>query len=306
MTVSVRSRNAAVILLLVACGATGYYLFAGRGPGNVHIRADAAPSQRDNSAVPAAKQVARFADVKPPPGMDAAEEPATPSLEGMTVVNCRRAFIGSRPVKRAYCDHVRPNDTLGMRQCQELLVSDALHTQTMRGEAAACPAALASASGYYAALRAAAQAGDAGAQRCFIQGYFDDPQDGDYISQQQREDYDLLVKEYISSGLQRGDWRVVRWLARVSLYAPDGLLYNAYHFGSSAPETIYRMNLLLTLGGAADTAVERPQSVVKYVSTSGELSDRQIQDAQAWARETYSTYFAATPYDGRPTTSFCR
>lgn len=188
-----------------------------------------------------------------------------------------------------------------MRQCQELQVTDALHNQTMRGEAATCPSSVASASGYYDALRAAAQAGDVGAQRCFIQGYFNDSYDGDYISVQQQKDYVPLAKEYISSGLQRGDWGIVDWLARVSHSISDSLLGRAYPIDSD--DALYKMNLLLTLGGATDNIIQRPQSVVKNVGAT--LSNQQIQDAQEWARDTYSKYFAATPYVPTPVTSFC-
>lgn len=188
-----------------------------------------------------------------------------------------------------------------MRQCQESEVADALKIQTMRGEAAACPSSLASASGYYDALRAAAQAGDVGAQRCFIQGYFDDGFPGNHISAEQQKDYVPLAKEYISSGLQRGDWGLVDWLARLANHIGDARLHTAYPIGSA--ETLYKMNFLLTLGGVTDTSTQRPQSIVRNVGV--QLSSQQIEDAQEWARDTYSKYFAATPYVHTPVTSFC-
>jgi hypothetical protein len=86
----------------------------------------------------------------------------------------------------------------------------------------------------------------------------------------------------------------------------DYMLENAYPFGEAAPDTFYKMNFLLTLGGATDNPVQRPQSIVGSFATNGALSDQQIQDAQAWARDTYNNYFAATPYVAEPTTSFCR
>ncbi|MGH8317104.1 MAG: hypothetical protein ACREUL_03885 [Steroidobacteraceae bacterium] len=143
------------------------------------------------------------------------------------------------------------------------------------------------------------------ARHCFIAGYFGTENEVG-ITQQQVDDYKRLANEYISAGLERGDWGVVQWLARLSLGVQDGLLFSAYRFGSSAPETLYKMNYLLTLGGATDTVAESPQSIVKNLPKMGELSDQQIQDAQAWARDTYSKYFAATPYVAEPTTSFCR
>jgi hypothetical protein len=86
----------------------------------------------------------------------------------------------------------------------------------------------------------------------------------------------------------------------------DYMLENAYPFGEAAPDTFYKMNFLLTLGGATDNPVQRPQSIVGSFATNGALSDQQIQDAQAWAHDTYNNYFAATPYVAEPTTSFCR
>ncbi len=100
MTAWTRSRNIAVILILVACGAAGYYLFAGRGPGKVHTHTDPAPSQTNNSAAPQAVHFAKAVDVKRQPQVDAAEKPATPappSLDGRTMVNCHRAFPPGLP-----------------------------------------------------------------------------------------------------------------------------------------------------------------------------------------------------------------
>lgn len=307
-TISPRLGNIAVIVILAAGGAAGYYLFAGGGgPGKVRTHTDPAPSQTNSTTAPQAIQVAKAVNVKPRPPVDGAEKPATPatpSLDGRTIVNCHYALRASRPIKER-CDKVKLNDTIGRHLCQRVTVEDALFQQTMRGEAAGCPSSLATSSGYYEALRAAAQAGDTRAQDCFIQGYFSAREDSDQIGKQEYEDYVRLAKDYISSGLERGDWSLVRWLARYSVYPQDWALENAYPFGQPAPETLYKMNFLLTLGGATDAVGQRPQSLVSSFATNGTLSDQQIKDAQAWARATYSNYFAATPYVAEPTTSFC-
>lgn len=303
MTAATRFRNVAIFLAFVTSGAAGYYLIAGRQPAKVHTHADSAPAQKNASTALPVIHVERSVDIKRQPKIQPTENLTSPPLDSATIVHCHWAFVGSQPIGRSNCED--PKSSLGMRQCQELQITDVLHNQTMRGEAAACPASLATASGYYDALRAAAQAGDVGAQRCFIQGYFDDPQGRDRISEQQRRDYIHLANNYISSGLQRGDWSLAQWLARVSLHVPDGLLFSAYPFGSSALETLYKMNFLLTLGGATDTDTQRPQSIVKNVAASGELSEQQVQDAQEWARETHSKYFAATPYTSTSVESFC-
>src|SRR5215469_7475974 len=294
-----RTRNCALIVISVAFLAAMLYLFVERGSAQVHPDVDPAPPQKNDAHAAQHVQPARVVDAKRQPEVQATETLASPPLDSATIVHCHRAFVGSRPIKTPYCDN--PKSSLGMQQCQELQVTEAMHNQTMRGEAAACPSSLATASGYYDALRAAAQAGDVGAQRCFIQGYFNEGYDGDYISAQQVKDFVPLAKEYISSGLERGDWGVVQWLARVSHSIPDGLLGSAYPITSV--EAIYKMNLLLTLGGATDDVVQRPQSIVKSLGAT--LSNQQTEDAQEWARDTYSKYFAATPYVRTPVTSFC-
>lgn len=248
-----RTRNTALIVISAACLAAVLYLFVERGSVKVHPDVGPAPSQTNEAHASHRDQHPRVVDVKRQPEVQAAERLASPPLDAATIAHCHRAFVDSRPIKTPYCDD--PKSSLGMRQCQELQVTDALKIQTVRGEAAACPSSLASASGYYDALRAAAQAGDVGAQRCFIQGYFNSGYAGEYISDEQRKDYVPLAKEYISSGLQRGDWGLVDWLARL-----------ANHIGDAR---------------------------------------QQIEDAQEWARDTYSKYFAATPYVHTPVTSFC-
>jgi hypothetical protein len=46
---------------------------------------------------------------------------------------------------------------------------------------------------------------------------------------------------------------------------------------------------------------------VKSLRTDGELSDQQVQEAEEWARDAYSKYFAATPYNAKAAAdSFCK
>jgi hypothetical protein len=301
MTVSTRARDIAVTLLLVACGAAAYHLLTARHSGKIHTHVHPIASKTASQVVQSASsiKVKRQAEVQ---GADRpAPAPTTAPRDGRTIATCYRAFRG---LQRANTDCNGLKHPEQLPECQRVVVEDALFNQTMKGEAAACPSSLATPSGYYNALRAAAQLGDVSAQHCFITGYFGTEYSAG-ISQQQVEDYKRLANEYISDGLERGDWGVVQWLARLSTDVQDGLLLSAYPFGSSAPETLYKMNYLLTLGGATDAIVERPQSIVESLPKMGELSDQQVQDAQAWARDTYSKYFAATPYVAEPATSFC-
>lgn len=287
---STPAREVAVILILVACGAAAFYSINARKPwrGDAHTDPVVAQTRRSESAqvVQGARSIKSKRQVNAP-----APEPAA-ALDGHTIETCYRAFRGLQRANTD-CNGLKHPDQLP--ECQRVVVEDDLFNQNMRGEAAACPSSLATPSGYYNALRAAAQSGDVSAQHCFITGYFGTEYNAG-ISQQQVDDYKRLANEYISDGLERGDWGVVQWLARLSTGVQDGLLLSAYPFGSSAPETLYKMNYLLTLGGATDAIAERPQSIVKNLPKIGELSDQQIQDAQAWARDTYSRYFAATPY----------
>jgi hypothetical protein len=305
-----RHRRAAIALVAIAAIAMVIlYWFHGRsGTVSGHAHAIATLPAPDVPVGHPTVQRSVPIKINPPNDDRVATGRIGSAMDAATIVNCHSALLQSRPVRgRENCDFIKPNDAIGMQLCQRALVSDAARIQQMTAEAASCPKSLAKASDYYNALRDAAQNGDVTAQQCFIRGYFEDAEGGDFISQEQTDEYMVLARSYISSGLERGDWGLVRRLSSVRLYVSDGLLFGAYPFGHSAPETMYKMNFLLTLGGATDAVVDRPQSIVKSLRTDGELSDRQIQAAEEWARDTYSKYFAAGPYNAKAAAdSFCK
>jgi hypothetical protein len=300
--------SAAIVLITIAAIAMLFLYWFRERSGTVNAHDIATSPAPEVPVTQATVQRSAPTKISPPNDDRVATGRLGSVMDAPTIVNCHSALLQSRPVRgRENCDFIKPGDAIGMQLCQRALVSDAAYIQQMTAQAASCPKSLAKASDYYNALRDAAQNGDITAQQCFIEGYFADVVSGDSITQEQRGEYMVLAGSYISSGLERGDWGLVQRLARVRMYASDSLLAQAYPFGQSSPETMYKMNFLLTLGGATDAVVDRPQSIVKSLRTNGDLSDQQIRQAEAWARDTYSKYFAAAPYNTKAAAdSFCK
>lgn len=173
-------------------------------------------------------------------------------------------------------------------------------------KAAGCPESLVHASGYYIALRDAALTGDVNAQKCFLAGYFNDRDAGDGISDTQRKEYLSLARRFIQSAFERGDWALVHRLAGTYVDNP-GLLIHVYPYGTEHPDTMYKMNYLLTLGSGDGAGSDAARNTVSAIRRNGGLSAQQIQAAEDWARETYSKYFARTPYNEKAAaSSFCQ
>jgi len=130
-----RTRTTSLAFASVACLAVVLYLIVEGGSWKVHADADPAPSRTSNARPTQGVERTGAVDVKRQPELQVARNVAGPPLDSATIVHCHWAFVGSRPIERQCAD---PKSALGMRQCQELQVTDALRIQTMSGEAAAC------------------------------------------------------------------------------------------------------------------------------------------------------------------------
>lgn len=239
------------------------------------------------------------------------ETPPVQRLSGATIERCHYALLGKQHFQKSVeddCSGIPEGDDVGMQICRRSLVSDHAYLHELTARAADCPESLARASDYYEALRATALAGDVNSQECFLNGRFGNRDSGNFITQEQLDDYLPLARRFVQDAIARGDWGVIHRLAETPQDMPGyGLLVMAYPFGSGHPDTLYKMNYLLTLGARDGTESERATNLVNSYRNNGELPGEQIRAAEEWARETYDRHFAATPYDEKvAASSFCK
>lgn len=254
------------------------------------------------ASVPTAPTDAGGAAKQTPKTGDIAKPQMGGAIDGRTAVNCRSALLRKKSAEEFTCVGA---DDVDRRICQDALANKYAEAQQAAAEAASCPESLAHASAYYEALRNAALAGDVNAQRCFLAGYFEERDSGDYLSQAQRDEYLPLARQFIQSAFERGDWGLVHRLAGGYVDNPGMLIY-AYPYGSGYPETSYKMNHLITLSSGDRAGSDEARHIVNALRSTGRLSAAQIQAAEEWARETYARYFPATPYNEKVArSSFC-
>src|SRR5882672_5479807 len=242
------------IVALSAIAAAVYFWFGGQPSHQSSAIAttslgEGGAAKPDPSLLPAARRDAGGAANQIPESSTIAKPQKAGAIDGRTLAMCRRALIQKKYMERFNCDKIKADDAVGLRICQDALVSNYADVQRLAAESAPCPEELAVASVYYKALRDGALGGDDNARRCFIQGYFDDLHSRDVISQEQTSEYVSLAGKLIESSIEGGDWGVVRWLGRYRLQVEDGMLRRAYSIGSEHPDTVYRMNFLLQLSG---------------------------------------------------------
>jgi hypothetical protein len=211
-------------------------------------------------------------------------------------VACR--LFSQRSKEPIVCDRITDPQQHALCLRQQGPQADAL--QNSAANAASCPANGFNASVYFAALRDRAVAGDIDAQRCFIVGRFFNPVDQSMITDEQRNQYPALANRFIEAAFGRGDWRVVRYLGRAKTGLDDGMLPSAYPIGSDAPETVYKMNVLMLLGlgpNAEDFDRYNVQDSVN-IFRSGKYPNftaEQRQRSDEWARDTYQAHFVGVP-----------
>ncbi|WP_153242529.1 hypothetical protein [Frateuria defendens] len=133
------------------------------------------------------------------------------------------------------------------------------------------------------ATAAAARAGNADAQLCFIDGgYY--PTDEASI-----RTYGPEAAEYLKNGLARGDWRIVQTLAT----PPDSYMHRGQALGGQVyiglPFTAYRATRLLLLGATGPYALVLQQKSKSYATA---LTPAQVANANEWAKEEFRRHFS--------------
>jgi hypothetical protein len=146
---------------------------------------------------------------------------------------------------------------------------------------------------YYEATQAAAMVGDPDAQLCYLG--FDFSLTGGHltrIGEAELAEYKQVSPTYVDAAIKRGDWRVVYLLTRRT-----GLVTRLDQAGR--PETVYRMTKLLRLGasGAFATGLDYKLKLLAHPDLKPEaaLPQKAIQEGDAWAEETYNTYYSGVP-----------
>ena len=200
------------------------------------------------------------------------------------------------------------HDALLNKKALEYLTHAAQDVKDSAAAAGSCPPDLLMASAYYEAIKEIALRGDIPAQRCLIQGYFASAaQEGEEsrMRKDQVEEYFGLAKKFINEALERGDWSVVRYLARRRIGLQDFMLNSAYPFGSEHPEAAYRMNYLLMLGNVRnfETSVDAHQ-FVELLKQNKSLTPKQFQEEEDWARQMFDQHFNGSQ-EGAAITQFC-
>lgn len=157
-------------------------------------------------------------------------------------------------------------------------------------------------------VKQAAVLGNQAAQSCYVSGdlFRDDTyDDADHVAE--KSDYAKLLPGFVVDGLHAGNWRTVRlmedaysepmpqfngpgtWLNQV--IKPDPLSNYSY--------------LLLERRGMGASATQLFDDKLSDIVRSNKFSDAKIAAARAWADETYSTYFAGSPFPKSRNFTYC-
>lgn len=260
------------------------------------------PADADRSAAPSAPP-----SITPAPG--AAVPQAGARLDLRTIRACHDALLNKKALEQQDgCEGIPPEQASVAGACRNQQARAARQIAEATAAAAPCPADLLRASAYYDAIKTLALSGDTAAQRCFIQGYFASAaQEGEEsrIREDQMSEYPRLANQFIDQAFERGDWSVVRWLARARIGLQDGMLRTAYPFGSEYPVTAYRMNYLLMLGNhrSFQKSVD-PRQFVETAKSTARLTASEIRDAEAWAHEMFDQHFNGSQ-EGADVTQLC-
>jgi hypothetical protein len=302
------------LILVVLCGLAAWTLWK---PSAVsQPEASTLPSAADGSAksqaAGAARQVPTASETMSP---DATNTTATAprfagaQLDLLTIRDCHDALVNKKALElQVDCDDIPAEQVSSQILCRSQQARAAQQVNEAAAAAASCPQDLLSASAYYEAIKKLAVTGNIPAQRCFIQGYFASAaQEGEesWMRKDEVDEYSGLAKRFIDEAFERGDWSVVRWLARIRIGLQDFMLRTTYPFGLEHPETAYRMNYLLMLGSQQnfDSSVD----AYEFVETSKKhmaLTSKQLQEAEDWARNMFEQHFDGSQ-EGRSITQFC-
>jgi hypothetical protein len=222
---------------------------------------------------------------------------------------CHEALLSKRVLETlGDCDKTSVVQASDAQACRDQLARVAKRANDALASAGSCPPDLISASAYYEAIKELAVRGDIPAQRCFITGYFPsaiEEAEESPMRKDQVDEYRGLARKFIDEGLERGDWSVVRWLAKMRTGLQDGMLEGAYPFGSYHPETAYRMNYLLMLGNQHnfEESIDARQLIEGWQPDKN-LPQAKLKEAQDWAHNMYDQHFNGSQ-EGASLTQMC-
>jgi hypothetical protein len=249
----------------------------------------------------------------PPPAI--ASDKSGTSAELRRILKCHELLATRNAIQRTICDDIVGDANANEERCHTEMAKVNLELQEQEAKSGICPERLAAPSEYYAALRELALQGNPNAQRCFILGYFGESgEERLLLTQAQYDEHPVLARKFIKAGFERGDWSLVHVLARTQMGFPgDSNLFNAWPHGFSTPESAentYKMNYLLLLGNRPEEFESNdPGRLIDHWRKNPDLlqlTNDQLDEAEAWAKDMYRHHFAGGQEAGSSAgTKFC-
>lgn len=156
---------------------------------------------------------------------------------------------------------------------------------------------------YFEATKRAANAGDADAQMCYLQGEFGTSNGRPLFTEAELEAYGRVAPLYVDSALRRGDWRIVELMTKDSFHPGIEPVRQIPDIGK--PETIYKMRKLLRLGASGSFAKSLDGDLNGMIHPDlvpeAALPADVIKRGDAWAQQTFNEYFSGVSgLTGRP------
>jgi hypothetical protein len=189
-----------------------------------------------------------------------------------------KAFEGKPEFARAYAS------------CLDNSVDTQNRISAAQATIAACGNASEVLNNYYNATKAAAKNGDPDAQICYVASYFLDLEQKPHYTDADAIEYKAEAPKYVADALKRGDWRIVQLLTAQHFSPTSGYFTLLDHVGE--PETIYKMDKLLSLGASGEYAAELSALMDGLAQR---LAPGKMAEDDAWAQQTYNEYFAGSP-----------
>lgn len=147
---------------------------------------------------------------------------------------------------------------------------------------------------YFEATKQAAQAGDADAQLCYLQGSFAADSGERPFTDAGVEEYRRVAPQYVDAALRRGDWRIVELMTKDSFH--PGVEPIRQIPGIGKPETIYKMRKLLRLGASGFYARRLDMDLNGMIHPDlvpeAALPADVVRRGDAWAQQTFNESFA--------------
>lgn len=286
-------RRTILALLLIAAVVTGGSFFL-----SGHKPEATAPESISGQATATPVATAPPTAHSPPPSIA-----SDTNAELRRILNCHHLLLTRNGIQRTICDYIAGDVNAAQERCRTEMSRVNQELKEQEARSGPCPEKLAAPSEYYAALREFALQGNLNAQRCFIQGYFgESAEEMILLTQAQYDEHPVLARKFIEEGFERGDWSLVHVLARTRMGFPgDSNLFNAWPHGLSTPESAenaYKMNYLLLLGSRPEEYESNdPGRLIDHWRRNPhllQLTNEQLDEAEAWAKDLYRRHFAAS------------